>query len=75
MFTLILLYFVPPNQIAKKKPKIPIQVESMLKSNFKFDQLIERNVSQITATARALSCAALTGQVNYAWAWFREPRV
>ncbi len=44
MFTLILLYFVPCSQIAKKKLKIPLHIEITLKRNFTFNQLIDKNV-------------------------------
>ncbi len=44
MFTLILLYFVPCSQIAKKKLKIPVHIEITLKRNFTFNQLIDKNV-------------------------------
>ncbi len=72
MFALILHYFVPRGQRAKQKPEIPTQIDTIFERNFTFDQLIDKkNVSQVTATARG----AQAGQVNYAWAWFREPRV
>ncbi len=44
MFALILLYFVPCSQIAKKKLKIPVHIEIKLKRNFTFNQLIDKNV-------------------------------
>ncbi len=44
MFTLILLYFVPCSQIAKKNLKIPAHIEITLKRNFTFNQLIDKNV-------------------------------
>ncbi len=44
MFTLILLYFVPYSQIAKKKLKIPVHIEITLNRNFTFNQLIDKNV-------------------------------
>ncbi len=81
MFTLILLYFVPCSQIAKKL-KIPIHIEITLKRNFTFDQVIDKNVHvpDNGHSARVIACflthdARCPGWVgNYARAGLREPR-